>query len=209
MEPLPRPPGWRAAMIGLTSAALLALSFLGDSWAFEHLGRAGVYTQGWGRMVWVAGYLPFWLLCGIGIYWSVTSAAGRRHALLLLAAPTLSGAVGQVLKLLIRRERPVAAAGAYVFRSFSDRPFVSTGFGMPSGDVIVAFAACAILARIWPRGRVVWYGLAAGCALARVMSRAHFLSDVVAAGVVGWIVADLLWRRFAPSEAPIPAREPI
>jgi membrane-associated phospholipid phosphatase len=150
------------------------------------------------------GYLPVWILVGLAFYRSATTLAGRRQAVLLMSAPALSGALSEILKLLIRRERPGIYIGTYVFRSFSDRPFSTGGFGMPSGDAIVAFAACAILSRIWPRARVIWYGLALGSALARVASHAHFLSDVTVAAILGWAVAGMVWERVALPAAPGP-----
>jgi membrane-associated phospholipid phosphatase len=199
-------PGRRTLLLGLGAATLVLTASLADSWAFAHLSLPSVYDQGWGRLLRTLGYLPFWLLVGFAFYRSTTTPSGRRQAMLLMGTPTLSGALSELFKLLVRRERPSPNAGLYVFRAFSDRPFSTAGFGMPSGDVIVAFAACTILARVWPRTRVLWYGLAVGCAIARVLSRAHFLSDVTVAGILGWVIADQLWKRFAPpSTAPEPS----
>jgi membrane-associated phospholipid phosphatase len=50
----------------------------------------------------------------------------------------------------------------------------------------VAFAAAATLARLFPEASILWYGLALGCALTRVASGAHFMSDVVVAALVGY-----------------------
>jgi membrane-associated phospholipid phosphatase len=195
-------PGRRPLLLGLGAAAIALLACFADSWAFAHLSLPGIYDEGWGRLLRSLGYLPLWLLVGFAVQQSSTSLSYRRHGLLLMLAPTLSGALSEVLKLLVRRERPVPNAGLYVFRSFADRPFSTGGFGMPSGDVIVAFAACTILARAWPRTRVLWYGLGVSCALARVLSRAHFLSDVTVAGLLGVLVADRLWLRYALPSAP-------
>jgi membrane-associated phospholipid phosphatase len=190
-------PARRLLALGLGAAILILGASLADGWAFAHLSLPTVYEPGWGRLLRIVGYLPFWLLAGAAFYLSTSAPAGRRHAILLMAAPTLSGALSELLKLLVRRERPGLTAGTYVFRSFTDRPFSTAGLGMPSGDAVVAFAACAILARLWPRARGIWYGLAVGCALARVLSHAHFLSDVTVAALAGWAVADLLWRHHA------------
>ena len=46
-----------------------------------------------------------------------------------------------------------------------------------------------------------WYGLALGCALTRVASGAHFLSDVVLAALVGYVVTLFLWARHPPAHA--------
>jgi membrane-associated phospholipid phosphatase len=50
-----------------------------------------------------------------------------------------------------------------------------------------------MLARLYPRARWLWYALAAGCALTRVLVRAHFVSDVVLSAIIGWGVAAILW----------------
>jgi undecaprenyl-diphosphatase len=188
----------------LSALGLLLIASLADSWAYTYLTLPRVYEQNWGRLLRVIGWLPFWLLAGAALYRSATTPGGRRQALILMGAPTLSGAMSELLKLLIRRERPGATAGAYVFRSFAEHTFSTARLGMPSGDATVAFAACLVLARVWPRARGIWYGLAIGCALARVLSRAHFLSDVTAAAILGSVVADALWRRYAFSASPEP-----
>ena len=121
-------------------------------------------------------------------------AAFSRAGFLFLSTMA-GGLAGEILKLIIRRERPWAAAGAYVFRPFTDRPFTGSGLAMPSTHSAVAFAAAFALARLFPRAAPVWYLLAAGCAFTRVAARAHFLSDVVLGGILAWFVVDLLWRR--------------
>jgi membrane-associated phospholipid phosphatase len=190
-------PGRRPLLVGLGAATLVLGASLADSWAFVHLNFPSVYDPGWGRLLRTLGYLPLWLLVAVALYRNTAAPAGRRQALLLMAAPTVSGALSEILKLLVRRERPGPHDGLYVFRSFADRPFSTSGLGMPSGDAIVAFAAFAILARLWPRARGLWYALAVGSALARVASHAHFLSDVTVAGILGWAVADRLWQQYA------------
>ncbi|MGH7560630.1 MAG: phosphatase PAP2 family protein, partial [Gemmatimonadales bacterium] len=70
-----------------------------------------------------------------------------------------------------------------------------SAIGLPSSHVMVAFAGAAVLARLFPGAAPVGYLLAAGCALTRVLARAHFLSDVVVGAVAGWAVGALIWRR--------------
>jgi membrane-associated phospholipid phosphatase len=94
--------------------------------------------------------------------------------------------------------RPPDVGSAYAFRAFSDHPLSSRGFGFPSSHVVVAFGAAAILSRMFPRGRIVWYAAAVGCAVSRLLAHAHYLSDVVAGAIIGVGVAALLWRYWAP-----------
>jgi membrane-associated phospholipid phosphatase len=100
----------------------------------------------------------------------------------------------EVLKLAFRRERPRLTDGAYVMRAWSDRPFSTAEFGLPSSEAAVAFAAAAMLSCLFPRVRLLWYGLALGCAVPRVASGAHFASDVVLGALVGYVVAFLIAR---------------
>jgi membrane-associated phospholipid phosphatase len=44
--------------------------------------------------------------------------------------------------------------------------------------------------------------VAGGCALTRVLARAHFLSDVTLAAIVGCLVASTLWTRVQSARLP-------
>jgi membrane-associated phospholipid phosphatase len=182
--------------------ALIALSLLADGWIAEHVRFGRVYETDWGRMLRNFGYLPFWLLAAIAL--ALHDRERRewwRRGALLLAAPAVAGIVGELLKITVRRMRPPNVGSAYSFRAFSDHPFSSRGFGFPSSHVVVAFGAAAILSRMFPRARVVWYAAALGCAVSRLLAHAHYLSDVVAAAIIGIGAAALLWRYWAPRTA--------
>lgn len=186
------------ALVAMVIAQLL------DHTAYTYLYDRHVYDKDWGRMLRVMGFLPVWILAALALALherpeGASWRAGRTYpkALLLFASPTLAGIAGELLKLVIRRERPWAHAGAYVFRPFSDRPFYSGGLSMPSSHTTVAFGAAFILCRLYPRATIVWVALATGCALTRVAAHAHFLSDVTLGAIVSWVVAELLWRRYS------------
>jgi undecaprenyl-diphosphatase len=108
--------------------------------------------------------------------------------------------------------RPGVYDGAYGFRAWSDHPFSSAGFGMPSSHALVAFAGAAAVARLFPRAAPVWYALAVGCGITRLLAGAHFLSDVVVGAIIGVTVAvslpaapsDGRNRPFTGSSAPVP-----
>jgi len=182
--------------------ALIALSLLADGWIAEHVRFGRVYETDWGRMLRNFGYLPFWLLAAIALaLHDRERREGWRRGALLFAAPAVAGIAGELLKITVRRMRPPNVGSAYSFRAFSDHPFSSRGFGFPSSHVVVAFGAAAILSRMFPRARVVWYAAALGCAVSRLLAHAHYLSDVVAAAIIGIGAAALLWRYWAPRTA--------
>lgn len=69
-----------------------------------------------------------------------------------MLSPALSGGLAEILKLTFRRERP-SELGAYVFRSLSDRPWSSSGLGLPSSHAAVAFGGSMALMILFPRLR--------------------------------------------------------
>lgn len=189
----------------LRFAAALTLLFLVaqfvDQWVFHHLAYPGLYARAGWRMLRLPGYLPLWGIAAIGLFlqdweprvrraWRVAS----RRGLLLFGAATGGGVVAEVLKLAVRRERPRLTDGVHVIRAWSDRPFSTADFGLPSSEAAVAFAAAAMLGCLFPRVRPLWYGLALGCAVPRVASGAHFASDVVLGALVGYVVAFCIAR---------------
>lgn len=168
------------------------LAHLLDFPAWKALYRDGVYDNDLGRLFRVIGYLPLWLLLGFG-FWLQTR--NRRRGLMIALVPALGGIVAEAMKILLRRERPKLHDGQYFFRPFSDQFWYTRDIGLPSSHALVAFSGAWLLCRIWPRAWPVWLFLAGGCALTRVQSQAHFLSDVTVAAVAAYWVVALVWKR--------------
>jgi membrane-associated phospholipid phosphatase len=189
------------------SALLLVASLLADRWVFRRVAVPDVYGSDLGRLLRVAGYLPTWLLGAAAFMLhdrarrpAPVGGPWRRGALLALA-PVLGGLGAEGLKLLLRRERPGAHDGAWVFRPFLERPFDTGGLGLPSSHAMVAFAGASMAAALLPRTAPVWLLWAAGCAATRVLTQAHFTSDVVVAGIAGALVTQLLLLAVARRDA--------
>lgn len=180
----------------VVSVVAIGAAHLLDEAAWRVLRVPEVYEKDWGRLLRSMGFLPTWLALALAYWLHQRDHPLRRDGTLLLTlGPTLGGAAAEVLKLLFRRVRPDAEQFGYAFRAFSDGPLSNRGMGLPSSHTLVAFAAAFALARLFPRARWVFYLLAAGCGLTRVMATAHFLSDVVVAACVGWLVVALLHAR--------------
>ena len=120
----------------------------------------------------------------------------KRRGLWVALAPFSAALISEMLKFLIRRHRPPLLKpwdGNYLWRAWSDDPFSTGGLGMPSGHAVVAFAGALLLCRIYPRATPVWLAFALGCAVNRVMLRAHFVSDVWASAALAFIVVWCIW----------------
>lgn len=187
----------RVLLFGIVA---IALSHLLDPLGWRYFHFDGVYSDDFGRMLRVMGYVPVWLvLAAVFVLHERPLGRGRWwRGATIVAGVAAAGIAGELLKLLLRRERPRAHEGEYVFRAFSERPFSSGGLAWPSSHAIVAFGAAAVLSRMYPRARIVFWALAWGCGLSRVADGAHFVSDVVTAAVVAWLVVDGVWRFAAP-----------
>ena len=193
---------WRAGLLVRTLwllgfvAVFAAVPMLADRYLYDHWYHKDIYDLDWARLLRELGWLPTWAIAAFALWLSqrkLDAALAKRHAQLLVFAPALAGIVSEVLKLVVRRERPAINDGDYGFRAWDDRTFSTVGLGMPSGHTMVAFAAATALARIYPGARWVWYSLAAGCAATRVLDHAHFLSDVTVGALFGWSIGWGVW----------------
>lgn len=186
----------RAAVAIVISLAALVIPSFGDHWAYGHLYHAGLYGLDWAMALRAAGTLYVWLPVAL-IIWLVQreqdATSAKRRALLVIGSPVLAGLVCEVMKLLIRRERPETAAGEWVFRAWSDRTFSTAQLATPSSHTMVAFGAATMLARLYPRARWVFYVIAWGCGATRVLSHGHYLSDVTFGALLGWAVGWGVW----------------
>lgn len=124
-------------------------------------------------------------------------------------SPMFAGTLATLIKLAIRRERPDLHGGEYVFRTWGEHPWNSSDLGLPSGHATVAFGGAWMLAMMYPRLAPIWLTGAALCGFSRLMTRAHFLSDVVAGCILGFMVAWVLWtmyQKWAQGRDPVMVR---
>lgn len=189
---------WRVLAVAVV--AFVAATFA-DKWVYDTIQDPRVYERDWGRLLRIMGFQGTWfaLALAVGLHDGGVHPPlerPRRRAWLLFWSPALAGLAAEVLKITIRRERPGLHDGLYGFRDWADRTWSGGGLALPSSHTAVAFGGAAILAHLFPRARWVGYTLAAGCAVTRLMARAHFASDVVLGAAVGWVAAFVLWRRW-------------
>lgn len=123
----------------------------------------------------------------------------HRYALPRIAATSLgAGLLANVLKLLVARDRPRSVDLSLVERgldTFGDwLPLASNasgGQGFPSSHTASAAALAIVLAAFYPRGRWLFPACAALAGLQRILSEAHFASDVLWGAALGCIFAPL------------------
>jgi undecaprenyl-diphosphatase len=107
---------------------------------------------------------------------------GERERLLFLPwfGVGIAGQVTGWLKEFVGRPRPMELYPGLGWT------VVDPGHSFPSGHATVAFALAGCLAVRWPRGRLLWIGLATGVALSRIALGLHWPSDLIAGAGIGW-----------------------
>jgi membrane-associated phospholipid phosphatase len=202
----------------------LVLTSLPDRavWHWAQANRAETREWEWLQVLRFAGDIRFWLVAALALVlndrallrgwpWRYWSARGG----LLLMSAGLGGLVTPVLQVIVRRQRPEVADGAYSFRPFYESPLDASGLALPSGHAAVAAAGAFMLWHLQPRLWPVCLLLAIGCAAQRVVSTAHFVSDTYVSLWLGalvsvWLMA--LHRRLHRNDprllAPVPV-EPL
>lgn len=192
--------GWVALAVAI---AATAVAMLVDRTVFELFNAPKVYDKDFGRLLRVMGFAGTWLALALAVGFQHDGSddgprTARRRGWLLLWSPLLAGALAELLKVLVRRERPALNDGAYGFRPWDERTWSGAGLAFPSSHAAVAFGGAFMLARLFPRAKWVGIALAVGCGVTRVLARAHFVSDVVFAAGLGWLVSWFLWRKWRP-----------
>lgn len=98
-----------------------------------------------------------------------------------------AGVVTPVIKRVAGRARPNADLGKHSFH-----PFNSAYQSFPSGHATNSFAIYTAIAERYddnPTVRAICYTLETSIAIARIHDRAHWMSDVLAGGMIGHAIA--------------------
>jgi len=182
-------------------------------WAF-HLPRNWANLA---RVLSTIGTGGYWIAAAVLVAVTALLIDRRRLAAWALqvgCALAVSGLAAIVVKVIVGRARPRALdQGEWGFRWFQ------LGYrfnSFPSGHAAIAASLAAALClrrpAAWPGAILLWLALAGG----RVMTGAHFVSDVLAGGAVGiavmvmverWTWLDRLLHRFQKVEGRPAARD--
>ncbi len=159
----------------------------------------GVVAWAWGAYNLGLGWVLFGVCVLIWIWAKKTGSKFHlRTAWAGASAVLASGLVSQALKHVIGRPRPRMNMSPFELTGYSaDADFHS----MPSGHTAICFALAVILAARFPRHAWVFYAMAAWVGVGRVLGASHYLSDVMAAALLGLLVGLLLKKLFFKDQA--------
>lgn len=116
----------------------------------------------------------------------------RKWILPLWVSLISSAAVSFILKFSIKRLRPYQLGITNILPVLEKASHVVWNFSFPSFQAMLPFAAVPILSKEFPRFKYVWIVLASLIALSRVYFGLHFLSDVLAGGLIGYVIGSVI-----------------
>ena len=147
-------------------------------------------TEDWYSMLRIVGSLWTWIVLSLAL---LLLDRTLRRALPVLVTPLIAGLGAELLKLIFARERPVDGGviqdGFYHFRVPFSGFIDGSNLGLPSSHTAVAFGGMTVLALMKPRLAPLCILLALGCGLSRMLTGAHFASDVLLGAIVGILAA--------------------
>ena len=116
----------------------------------------------------------------------------RRWIIPLWLTLFLSAVVSFILKFGVHRLRPFQQELVSMLAILEKSSHLVWNFSFPSFQAMLAFCAVPILAKEFPKFKYVWIIFAGLVAFSRVYFGLHFLSDVIAGGLIGLILGWLV-----------------
>ncbi len=169
----------------MVSGMIRGITFLGD---FPLLISVSILLAAWGY--WVRHREgDRWFDFGWGLSFSLVVAS----------------VIVKVSKHLIGRERPFLLRSPYVGPAMAGPTLMDGYDSFPSGHAASAFVVAALLAARWPSRKGFFYLIAVLVALSRLLLDVHYLSDILAGGMIGYYTARAYLAAARPSGEPKPS----
>jgi len=112
----------------------------------------------------------------------------RKYILPLWLSLGLSAIFSFLLKILVHRERPFQEGIVSILPILEKANYLTWNFSFPSFQTMLVFCAIPILSKEFPKFKYVWIFIASLVAFSRVYFGLHFLSDVLAGGLIGYFI---------------------
>jgi undecaprenyl-diphosphatase len=155
---------------------------------------------GWRPPRWIRLWMLSATRLGDGWIWLLAAAillASGNRGLQVLGGGAVAAAIANTLLVLakrrVRRRRPCDLAKPVAFSVEPLAWFKADRFSFPSGHALNAFAIGSVIALSFPLLAAPVLALAASIAASRVVLGLHWLSDVLAGALAGFLIGGAVW----------------
>ncbi|MFQ5531424.1 MAG: phosphatase PAP2 family protein [Candidatus Nanoarchaeia archaeon] len=112
----------------------------------------------------------------------------------------LTGIISFIIKYAIQRPRPYQLGLVSAFEVLQKASHIVWNFSFPSFQAMLVFSAIPILSKEFPKFKYIWIIFAGLVGFSRVYFGVHFLSDVLAGGLIGYIIGALIVKQEEENE---------
>ncbi len=135
-----------------------------------------LHKQLWFQLAVILPLLAWWV-------WKEKRQGFIRLLGLIFTLIMIDGFCGQLIKKVFARPRPFVLFPEILQKS------PASGFSFVSNHSANMVGLAVFLSHFYPRWKYVWWSLAILIGLSRIYNGVHFLSDVIAGGIIGGLIA--------------------
>lgn len=107
----------------------------------------------------------------------------------------ISALISFVLKIAVQRMRPFQLELVSLMPQLQEASYDIWNFSFPSSHAMFAFCVIPILFEQFPKLKKLWVVLAVLIAFSRVYFGLHFVSDIIAGGLIGYLIGLIIVRK--------------
>lgn len=140
----------------------------------------------------ISSKVIFFFILTILLLWK---ADKRNWILPLWFSFGISALISLILKTTVQRMRPFQLELVSLMPRLQEASYDIWNFSFPSSHAMFAFCAIPILFEQFPKLKKFWIILAVIIAFSRVYFGLHFMSDIIAGGLIGYVIGLIIVRK--------------
>ena len=181
----------KGVIIGMLVAFIVFISLYFDSGIVKGISliRNSFFNEFFMGMAFVSSSIIIFFFLTSLFLWNENK---RKWILPLWFSLGLSVVISFLLKVAVQRPRPFQLGIVSILSALEKSSHLIWNFSFPSFHTMLTFCAIPILAKEFPKFKYIWIVFAGLIAFSRIYFGLHFLSDVIAGGLIGYLIGAII-----------------